>query len=47
MKKLSDRLKKFIKKLLVFYALGYTWGKLKAKILKKGKNKGRKEVEIN
>lgn len=44
---MAGTIRKYLKKLVLLYAASYLWGMLKEKIWKKGKKKGKKEVEIN
>jgi hypothetical protein len=39
--------KKYLKQLLILYAIGYAWKIVKKKIWEKGKKKTKKEVKIN
>jgi len=41
-----SKLKKLLKKLIVFYTTSYIWSKLKSLLWKKAKRKDRKDIEI-
>lgn len=41
------KIKKYLRKLIILYAIGYVWEVLKEKIWKRGKKKAKKEVEID